>query len=146
MKTLILTMLLLLAATTFGQQSRNDKAIVYVYSYSTTTTIGQIRKPVFLDGKEIADIRPERFFIALVEPGKHIFHLKNKKFGGIEKDFQAGTTYYIRIDWRNNGLAIVPGGFLTMPAENGAFDIKQLRPIDKGNVKDSAVVKLSLES
>ena len=113
------------------------KAIVYVYSYSTTTTLGQIRKPVFLDDKEIADIRPERYFIALIAPGKHSLHLKNKKFGGVEKEFEAGQTYYIRIDWRNNGMSVVPAGFVIVPADNGIFDLKQLKPVDKGNISKS---------
>ena len=115
-----------------------------MYSYATTTTVGQIKKPVFLDTKEIADIRPEKFFIAVVPPGKHVFHLKNKKFGGIEKELLAGATYYIRIDWRNNGLMIVPAGLISMPEENGQFDVKQLKPVDKSNIKDPSIVTTSL--
>jgi hypothetical protein len=148
MKNLLLAFscILLLQAAGISQSvsDATGKAIVYVYSYPTTTTIGQIRKPVYLDEIEIADIRPERFFIVLVEPGKHTFHLKNKKFGGIERDFQANQTYYMRIDWRNNGFAVVPQGLLNVPVENGAYDVKQLRPIDNGNVKDKTRVILKL--
>lgn len=135
MKTLLL--LVLLVAPAFGQ-----KAVVYVYTYSATTTIGQVRKPVFLDGKEIADIRPEKYFIALIEPGRHVFHLKNKKLGGIEKEFEAGQTYYLRLDWRS-GSKLSPQGFVSVGAENGAYDVKQLKPVDKKNIKDASIVVLS---
>ena len=107
--------------------------------------MGQIRKPIFLDDTEIADIRPEHYFIVLAEPGKHTFHLKNKKFGGIERDFEASKTYYMRIDWRNNGLAVVPQGFAIVADENGAYDVKQLKPVDEGNIKDKTRVVLKVQ-
>lgn len=138
--------LLAFQVTVFGQTKPERFATVYVYSLATTTTLGQIRKPIFLDGKEIADIRPEKYFIVLIEPGKHVLHMKNKKFGGIEKDFEAGKIYYARIDWRNNGLAVVPQGFSIVPEENGVFDIKQLKPVDKKNIRNHDIVKLSLDS
>jgi hypothetical protein len=58
----IVSILILLICGTFqcfSQQEtkQNDKAIVYFYSLATITIIGQVRKPVFLDDKEIADIR-----------------------------------------------------------------------------------------
>lgn len=139
-------MVLLLSPTALAQSpaAADGKAIVYVYSYSATTTLGQIRKPVYLNGKEIADIRPEHYFIALIEPGKHTLHLKNKKFGGVERDFVAGETYYLRIDWGSNGFAIVPRGFAFVGSDNGIFDVKQLAPIDKGNIKNPEIVVLEL--
>jgi len=120
------------------------KSTVIVYSLSTSTTLGQVRKPIFLDDKEIADVRPEHFFVAMIPAGKHTLNLKNKKFGGIERDFEAGKTYYLRIDWRNNGMALVPQGFVIVPEENGAFDVRQLKPIDTGNIKDKSLISLQL--
>jgi len=141
----LLLILALFAVPVIAQQKTpSNKAIVFVYSNATTTTVGQLRKPVFLNGKEIADVRPEHFFIARVDPGKHFFHLKNKKLGGVEKEFKVGETYYIKITWRKNGFTVVPDGFLFMPTENGEFDIKQLRPIEQGNIKDTSIVTTSL--
>lgn len=146
MKKLLPIFILLITGVVFSQSpASSGKAVVYIYSYSTTTTLGQIRKPVFLDGKEIADVRPEHYFIALIDPGKHTLHLKNKKFGGVEKEFAAGETYYVRIDWRNNGWAIVPAGFSFVTADNGIFDIKQLTPVDQKNIKNRDIVVLKLD-
>ena len=92
MRTLLPLFILLVAGSAFSQSKHEDKAIVYVYSLATTPTSGQVKKPVFLDDKELADIRPEHFFIVLVRPGRHAFHLRVKKFGGVEKDFVAGET------------------------------------------------------
>jgi hypothetical protein len=136
-----LFLILALSVATFSQTA--GKAIVYVYTYSASTTIGTVRKPVFLDDKEIADIRPEKFFIALIEPGKHTFSLKNKKLGGIEKEFEAGKTYYLRVDWRS-GAKLSPQGFVSVNEENGAYDVRQLKPIDKKNIKDPNIAVLSL--
>lgn len=131
---------LAVAAQTNGY---DGQAIVYFYSYATTTTLGRVKKPVFLDDAEIAQIRPERFFIALVEPGKHTFRLKNKKFGGIEMDFEAGKTYYIRINWESEGK-LKPAGIVLMPPESGAYDIKQLRPVGRENIKDQSRIFLKI--
>ena len=130
-----------LAQTANGtnQTSLSGKAIVYFYSLSTSTTLGQIRKPVFIDDTELADIRPERFFIVAVEPGKHAFHLKKKKFGGIEMDFEAGKTYYLRIDWRTGGI-VAPAGITLVAPESGGYDVKQLRPVDENNIENKEMV------
>jgi hypothetical protein len=136
MKSLFL--LLFLASSVFCQ----EKARVYVYSYAAATTFGTVKKPVFLNGKEIADIRPERYFIVLLEPGRHAFHLKNKKLGGIEKEFESGKIYYLRVDWRS-GAVVSPQGFVSVSDDNGAFDIKQLKPVDKKNIKDGSLVVLN---
>ncbi|HEY0428033.1 MAG TPA: DUF2846 domain-containing protein [Pyrinomonadaceae bacterium] len=149
-QTIFLTVLFCIFSTSLYAQVKetenktNDKAIVYFYSLATTTTLGQIRKPVFLDDKEIADIRPERFFIIMLESGKHNFRLKNKKFGGIEMNFEAGKTYYIKIGWEADAT-LKPSGVFLISAESGAFDIKQLRPIDKGNIRDKNIVFTELK-
>lgn len=138
---------LALTANAAGQEkpaaAASDRAIVYFYSYSTVTTLGQVRKPVYLDDDEICDIRPEHYFIAVIAPGKHAFHLKNKKFGGIEKEFAAGETYYLRMEWKAGGK-LTPAGISLVAPDSGAFDIKQLRPVDKKNIKDESIVFLSL--
>ena len=139
----ILALILLSAFACFAQSadqtSLSGKAVVYFYSLSTSTTLGQIRKPVFLDDLELADIRPERYFIVLVEPGKHSFHLKKKKFGGIEMNFETGKTYYLRIDWRTGGI-VAPAGITLVEAESGGYDIRQLRPVDEKNIENKEIV------
>jgi hypothetical protein len=142
MKTLIITLLILtFSFTAFGQAAR---AIVYVYSYAAGTTLGTVKKPIFLDDKEIAEIRPAKFFIAQIEAGKHTFRLKNKKFGGIEMNFEPGETYYIRMNWQSDGK-LMPAGLALIGKESGAYDIKQLKPVDKKNIKDSSIVVTELK-
>lgn len=116
----------------------SGKAVVYFYSLKTIKTLGQVKKPIFLDDSEIADIRPERFFIVLLEPGKHNFRLKDKKFGGIEMEFEAGKTYYIKMGWQADAM-LKPSGISLSPLESGAFDIKQLKPVDRKNIKNKTI-------
>ncbi len=145
MKIIMLFFLILgsFATAVFAQNENKPEttgnAIVYFYSLAATTTLGRVKKPVFLDDMEIAEIRPERYFIVMVEPGKHTFRLKNKKFGGIEMEFEAGKTYYLRIGW-STGDVLKPTGLFKVEPESGGYDIKQLRPVDKGNIKNKEIV------
>lgn len=116
-----------------------EKAVVYVYSYAAGITLGRVN----VGEMELADIRPAKFFIVLLDPGKHAFHLRNKKFGGIESEFKAGETYYVRVVWSMDG-ALKPGGFVLMTRENGEYDIKQLKPVDNGNIRDKSRVVTAL--
>jgi hypothetical protein len=112
-----------------------NKSLVYVYSYKHIKTLGRVAPPVYLDGKVLANLDGVRFFIVQLEPGNHTFHLKDKKRGGIEMEFKAGEIYYIRMDMRE-GTTVGPAGLAIMPRENGEFDIKQMKPIDEGDIKD----------
>ncbi len=145
--TIALTLVAFFACTseTRSQVANEGKAIVYFYSLAASTTMGRVKKPVFLDDKEIAEIRPEHFFIVLVEPGSHVFRLKNKKFGGVEMDFQAGKIYYLRMGWATNGV-LKPTGITLVAAESGAYDVKQLEPVGKENIKDTKIVFTTLSN
>jgi hypothetical protein len=112
-----------------------DKATVYVYSYRHVRTLGRVAPPVYLDGKVLAKLDGARFFVARLEPGTHSLHLKDKKRGGIELDFKAGETYYVRMDMRE-GTTVGPAGLTLVPKENAEFDLKQMKPADKGDIKD----------
>ena len=147
MKRIILVLLsIVLFSISAVAQTRDhaDKAIVYVYSYAAGVTLGRVKKPVYVGETELADIRPAKYFIVLLDPGKHAFHLRNKKFGGIEQEFKAGEIYYVRVVWSMDA-ALKPGGFVLMTRENGEYDIKQLKPIDKGNIRDKSMVITALD-
>lgn len=119
-----------------------DKATVYVYSYRHVRTLGRVAPPVYLDGKVLAKLDGARFFIVRLELGTHSFHLKDKKRGGIELDFKAGETYYVRMDMRE-GTTVGPAGLTLVPKENAEFDLKQMKPADKGDIKDKERVSTS---
>ncbi len=143
MKTLLLILVLSFAAsaqTAKERASAEGKAIVYIYAPSAVTTLVQIKKPVFVDDKEIADIRPERYFIVALAPGTHTFRMKNKKkVGGIEMNFEAGKTYYIRVNW-STGNIVFPIGLTKIEPESGAYDVKQLEPVKPENIKEKSFV------
>lgn len=143
MKKLLPTLaLLIFCSSVFGQASKPDlskKAVVYFYSLSAITTLVQVKKPVFLDDKEIADIRPERYFIVLLEPGTHTFRMKKKKLGGVEMNFEAGKTYYIRVNWATGNI-VRPVSLSRIETESGAYDIKQLEPVKAENIKEKSFV------
>jgi hypothetical protein len=122
-----------------------DKAIVYIYSLATSSTLGRIKPSVFVDEKEIAQIRPNRFFIVYLESGSHQIHFKkSKKRGGIEMDFKAGETYYLRVSWKVEGT-VRPQGFDVVQIDSARYDLKQLKPIDDDNIKDKSRVKIKEE-
>lgn len=138
--------LALIAGSICGQASSSEKterqdsqAIVYVYSYKHIKTLGRVAPPVYLDDKVLAKLDGERFFVILLDPGVHSFHLKQKNRGGLEMEFKPGETYYVRMNMRE-GATVGPAGMVLMPKESGVFDIKQMKPIKKGDIKDSRVL------
>jgi len=143
--------LLLLAHPVYAHGSRQprrqdappaDKATVYVYSYRHVRTLGRVAPPVYLDGKVLAKLDGARFFVIRLEPGTHSLHLKDKKRGGIELDFKSWETYYVRMDMRE-GTTVGPAGLTLVPKENAEFDLKQMKPAGKGDIKDRERVSTS---
>ncbi len=77
---LLISFTFILALSSFGQsdsqtaanlQNRQaGKAIVYIYAPKAPPTLGRIKKPIFFNGRKIADIQPARYFIALVSTDK----------------------------------------------------------------------------
>ena len=120
-----------------------DKALVYIYSYKTTKTLGTVKKAIFMDGKELGNVRPTRFFGVLAAPGKHAFHFKNKKKNGVEMNFEAGKIYFLRGVW-DAGVTVTISGLIKMEQENGIFDIKQMKSVDSDDIKDKSIVHIDL--
>ncbi len=144
MKFILATSFLLLAWLPAPAQVNTDgKAVIYVYAY-VIKSIGTVRKSLSLDGKKLAAVTPGRYFIAAIEPGLHSLHYQDKKRGGLEHDFKAGTILYIRADFRDNGFTIKANGLEFVGPETGSFDIKQLRPIEAKNIKDKERVMMKL--
>ena len=146
--TSILALLLCGTFQTFAQQTEvenlKDKATVYIYSLATHSTLGRIKPSVFVDAVEIAQIRPNRFFVVYLESGNHEIHFKkSKKRGGIEMDFKAGETYYLRVNWKAEGT-VRAEGFDIVQLESARYDLKQLKPIDDDNIKDKNRVSTKL--
>ena len=121
-----------------------EKVTVYIYSLATQSTLGRIKPSVFVDSEEIAQIRPNRFFVIHLEPGNHEIHFKkSKKRGGIEMEFRAGNTYYLRVNWKAEGT-VRAEGFDIVQLDSARYDLKQLKPIDDDNIKDKSRVSTKL--
>jgi hypothetical protein len=120
------------------------KVLVYVYSLAASTTLGRIKPSVFVDDKEVAQIRPNRFFVLYLEPGTHEIHFKKtKKRGGIEMEFKAGQRYYLRVNWKAEGT-VRAEGFDILQLESARYDLKQVKPVDEENIIDKARVSAVL--
>jgi hypothetical protein len=108
-------------------------ATVYFYRYKQF--VGSALAPsVYSDEGELGRMENGRFFRAKFTPGKHIFR-SNDKQSGIESELKAGEEYYIRVE-------LVPGAMkghgrlVLVPTEQGAYEIKKLKPLDADKVKD----------
>ena len=119
-------------------QPNDVAATVYFYRYKQF--VGSALSPsVYCDEGELARIENGRFFVAKFTPGKHVFS-SNDKQSGIESDLKAGQEYYIRVE-------LVPGAMkghgrlISVQPEQGAYEIKKLKPLDADKVKDSEHVR-----
>ena len=83
-------------------------------------------------------------FVTKLAPGKHVFR-SNDKQAGIDTDLKAGQNYYIRVELAT-GFMKGHGRLVSVAPEQGSYEIKNLKPLGAGKVKDGAhVVPVSLE-
>ena len=123
-------------------KTNQNKAIVYIYSRDAPMVLGTLKPPIFLDDKEIAKLPPQRFFIVIIDPGKHSLHFKkSKKSGGVEMNFEVGKVYYLRVGWKA-GFTVRPDGLDPVPEGVANFDLKEMKPIGEKDIKDSTLVFL----
>jgi Protein of unknown function (DUF2846) len=133
-----LGILTLATAGAVGQEAAtpapDSKAHVYVYRYKQYMGKG-IRPSVYCDEKEVARIQSGRSVVMALAPGKHSFR-SNDKQSQVEVDLKPGQNYYIRVEiatgfWKGHGRLI-----FVMP-EQGVGEFKQMKPVDKGMIKDA---------
>ena len=140
MKQIFLTMLLFLSVPLNAQQTDDKgKATVYIYKTWHAATLWRAAFAIYLDDKMIARLDRGIYFVAQIPIGKHSFSTKNKKSGGVELDIKAGETYILRLDTDTGAQVTHPR--LSIPApEQSQFDLKQMKPIEKKDIKDASVV------
>jgi hypothetical protein len=134
--------LILIALCCFGVRAQ-EKATVYIYEPPHKTMIGRVAPLIFCDEKPLAEIPGGRFFIAKLDSGVHTFRSKDRKKGGVEIDLKSAATYYLKVRLDADGYFLRYAGIELVPEANGRYDIKQLKPIDKKDVKDETRVSLS---
>lgn len=120
-----------------GSTADNSLATVYVYRYKAFEGKG-LRPSIYVDDKDVVRLQSGRGVALALRPGKHMFR-SNDKQAQVELDLKAGQSYYIRIDiaagfWKGHGRLT-----LVQP-EQGAGEYKQVKPVDKGMIKDSELL------
>ena len=128
--------------TTDNQQvtsSNDSKSTVYFYRYKQY--VGSALSPsVYCDEGELARIGNGRFFVVMLAPGKHVLRANDKQ-SGIEAELKSGQEYYVRVElvagaWKGHGRLIM------VQPEQGAYEIKNLKPLDLDSVKNSELVSI----
>ncbi|HEV7857847.1 MAG TPA: DUF2846 domain-containing protein [Pyrinomonadaceae bacterium] len=116
-----------------------DKATIYFYRIKQFA--GSALEPsVYMDDKELARMDNGRFFGVRVAPGKHTFRMGDKQTG-FEIDMKAGQDYYAKVSlemgmWKGHGRLTL------LQPEQGAFEIKKVKPLGADKIKDRTLVTI----
>lgn len=123
-----------------ASQDSNSEATVYVYRYKQF--VGKALSPsVYCDENELARMENGRFFVVKLPAGTHVFR-SNDKQAGIDVDLKAGEKYYVRVEIAT-GFMKGHGRLVSVAPEQGAYEIKNLKPLDSDKVKDTQHVTLA---
>ena len=79
-----------------------------------------------------------RYFKVSLEAGKHVFR-SNDKQAGVEIELKSGENYYIRVELVP-GMMKGHGRLVLTQKEQGSYEIKKLKPLDKEKIKDTSLV------
>lgn len=114
--------------------SKDSQVTVYFYRYKQFQG-GALSPSVYCDENELARMENGRFFAVKLPSGKHTFR-SNDKQSGIEVELKSGQDYYVRVEivagfMKGHGRLV-----LTAP-EQGSYETKKLKPLDRDKVKDS---------
>ena len=125
------------AATEPAAPTKSSKARIYFYRIKQFT--GSALEPsVYCDEKELARMDNGRYFAVDLEPGEHTCRMGDKQTG-FTLDAKAGEQYYAKITleagfWKGHGRLTL------LQKEQGAFEMKKVKPLDVAKVKDRSLV------
>ena len=123
-----------------ASQAKDSQATVYVYRYKQF--VGSALSPsVYCNDNELARMDNGRFFVAKLTPGKHVFR-SNDKQAGVEVDLKGGQDYYIRVELAT-GFMKGHGRLVSVTPEQGAYEVKNLKPLGADKVKDTQHVTVA---
>lgn len=117
--------------------SNASYALIYVYRHKQFAGSG-LEPSVYLDEKQMARMDNGRFFVMKVAPGKHTVR-SNDKQSGVEADFVAGKTYYIKVEIVA-GFMKGHGRLLMMQPEQATYEVKKLQPLGPDKIMDKEAV------
>jgi hypothetical protein len=124
---------------TTEQDNENNNVTVYVYKTPHQRTLGRVAPPVYCDEQLLAKLDGGRYFIVKLEPGTHSFRSKNKKDGGVELELKLGQEYFLRMETRT-GVQVNAPRISVVPNEEGRYDVKQMKYVNDGDIKDRSKV------
>ncbi len=145
--TLLLTVIIFsqpVESQTNQQDNESNKVTVYVYKTPHHRTLGRVAPPVYCDEVLLAKLDGGRYFIVKLEPGTHSFRSKNKKDGGVEIELKLGQEYFLRMETRT-GVQVNAPRISVVPNEEGRYDVKQMKYVNDGDIRDSKVITPSKE-
>lgn len=120
-------------------ETPNAVAEVYIYRYKQF--IGYlVEPPVYCDQVILAQMDNGRYFKVTLDLGTYTFR-SNDKQSGIEMELKGGEKYYIRVEIAN-GTWTQRGRVFLMAKEQGAYEIKKLKPLDTIKIKDRKRVSI----
>lgn len=121
------------------QDSESSKVTVHVYKTPHQRTLGRVAPPVYCDEQLLAKLDGGRYFIVKLDPGTHSFRSKNKKDGGVEIELKPGQEYFLRMETRS-GVQVNAPRISVVPNEEGRYDVKQMKYVNDGDIKDRSKV------
>lgn len=134
----IVALVLICVAASFSL-AQDPQATIYFYRIKQFA--GSALEPsVYCDGKELARMDNGRYFGVTLQPGKHTCSMGDKQTG-FEIDAKPGEEYYAKITldmgfWKGHGRLNL------IQKEQGAFELKKVKPLSVGKVKDRSLVTI----
>ena len=119
-----------------------DNVRVSVYRYKQFVGKG-LRPSIYCDDKDVARLQSGRYVVLALAPGTHTFR-SNDKQSQIELDLKPGQEYYIRIDIAA-GFLKGHGRLTLVQPEQGAGELKQMKPVDADMIKDKQFLAAGFE-
>ena len=132
-------------ASAIAQTASTDdsgKAVVYIYRLQGGSGPPPNKPSVYCDEHELARMQNGCYFSIRLDAGKHSCRSTDEQ-SVVELDVKGGQTYYIRGE-------VVPvsgkprGSISRVTPEQGASEVRRLKPLPKGMVKDPSRVLFDL--
>lgn len=112
-----------------------------IYFYRIKQFAGSALEPsVYCDDQELARMDNGRYIGVTLEPGKHTCRMGDKQTG-FELEMKPGETYYAKITI-DTGFIKGHGRLTLLQKEQGAFELKKVKPLGAGKVKNRTLVTI----
>jgi hypothetical protein len=120
-------------------QPASVEAAPIIYFYRIKQFAGSALEPsVYCDEKELARMDNGRYFGVTLTPGKHTCRMGDKQTG-FEFEAKAGQSYYAKVTI-DVGFLKGHGRLTLLQSEQGAFELKKVKPLGPDKVKDRSLV------